>query len=350
MKKILFIFVLASVLVFTGCSITGNDINHPLNTDKPFLSDNIKDDETVYNTPDGNGVLYFTVMIHLEGWDDARSQERFEKHAELVREYASLFETYGAVMTLESREFTAGCIQWGDNVLKEMEIRGHGIGLHADKGGTKTQTLEEFMREVSQMKAELESLDVTVRHVSGVCSDKDWVKVCIDNGFEAVTGTVSYALWSLDKDLRPDGFIPYKSPQEGHAAYPWDAKLTIVPWRTSSGSDWIYPDDNGELLIIPSGLGLTAAYEEIQGLSGGGTGFVFDSNDIDAWRDRIDELLTYTDSSSFNTYYAAWSLGGPVDENMLEEWLQMIDEYVQEGKIVWTGIPEMIDLYNNSTK
>ncbi len=349
MKKILMVILLAVFIVSAGCSIISDEGSYPQNTDKPFLDKNIED-RANDESPDGNGVLHFTVMIHLEGWDDARSQEKFERHAELVRTYASLFETYGAVMTLESREFTAGCIQWGDNVLKEMEIRGHGIGLHADQGGSKTQTFEEFQNEVAKMKAELESLGVTVRHVSGVCSDKDWVKVCIDNGFEAVTGTVSYALWSLDEDLRPEGFAPYKTPQEGHAVYPWDANLTILPWRTSSGSNWIYPDEDGKLLIIPSGLGLTAAYEEANGTAQGGSGFEFDMNDIDTWRSKIDELLTYTDNGTVNTYYAAWSIGSAVDEKILEQWLQMIDEYVREGKIVWTNIPDMIDLYNNSMK
>ncbi|MBN2878899.1 MAG: hypothetical protein JXN65_04630 [Clostridia bacterium] len=341
-NKILFIIII--LLVFSaGCSAFF-DKGDTIPTDEPPLVS--KPESASEGTPDGEGDIYFTVMIHLEGWDDARSEEKFERHAELVREYASLFETYGAVMTLESKEFTDGCIQWGDNVLKEMETRGHGIGLHADQGGSKKQSFEEFNRKVGEMKKQLESLDVTVRHVSGVSSDKDWVKVCIDNGFEAVTGVVSYSLWSLDESLRPVGFEPYASPKEGHAAYPWDPAMTIMPWRTSSGSDWIINDEAGKLIIIPSGLGLTAAYEEMNGLTEGGAGFEFDIKDIEAWRDKLDELLAYTDSNTVNTYYAAWSLGGPVDTDLLEKWLQMIDEYVRDGRIIWTNIPDMIDIYN----
>ena len=33
------------------------------------------------SVPDGQGVLYFTVMVHLEGWDDDDNQAAFEKHA-----------------------------------------------------------------------------------------------------------------------------------------------------------------------------------------------------------------------------------------------------------------------------
>ena len=339
------LLVIIFILSFSGCSFLGEENNTQMPTAKPPLQTT----ESIHEAsaePDGQGVIYFTVMIHLEGWNDGESQEKFQRHAELVRAYADLFEKYGAVMTLESKEFTTGCINWNDNVLKEMEDRGHAIGLHADQGGSKSQTYKSFFTEVKKMKEELESLGVTVRHVSGVCSDKDWVKVCIDNGFEAVTGVVSYSLWSLDEANRPEGFIPYKNPAEGHAAYPWEPELTILPWRANSGTDWIFHDENGKLIIIPSGSGLTAAYEESQGSTRGGEGFEFDINDINAWRSKIDELLPYTDSHTVNTYYAAWSLGGPVDEEMLEKWLQMIDEYVKEGRIVWMGIPDMIDLYN----
>ena len=82
-------------------------------------------------------LLYVGIMVHLEGWKDDRDQERFIRHAELVREYAVLFEQYGAKLTLGSKELTDGSIRWGDNVLLEMEQRGHGIGVHADIGGSR---------------------------------------------------------------------------------------------------------------------------------------------------------------------------------------------------------------------
>ena len=294
------------------------------------------------SAPDGQGVLYFTVMVHLEGWDDENKKDAFEKHAALVRQYATLFEQYGASLTLESKEFTAGCIQWNDNVLKEMEDRGHGIGVHADIGGSRKTTQRQLTLGIKEMKEELESLGVTVRHVSGVCSDKDWVKACIDAGYEAVTGTVSYALWSLDEENRPEGFEPYKNPAAGHAAYPWDIVGTVTPWRTSDGGNWIKHDPSGKLIIIPSGISLAYAYEDAAGQEHD----AFNVQDLQAWRETLDEALTYTDRGKVNTYYAAWSLGGSVNIGVLEAWLQLIDEYVQAGRIVWTTVPEMIDLYN----
>jgi hypothetical protein len=65
-------------------------------------------------------------MVHLEGWNDGQNQTRFQEHARLMRDYATLFERYGVKLTWESKELTDGILRWGDNVLREMERRGHG--------------------------------------------------------------------------------------------------------------------------------------------------------------------------------------------------------------------------------
>ena len=261
-----------------------------------------------------------------------------------MRDTADLFEKYGAKLTLESKEFTEGCTLY-ENVLKEMEDRGHGIGLHADVGGSKKTTFQEMNASLSEMKARLESLGVTVRHVSGVCSDKDWVTACINNGFEAVTGAVSYGLWALDKDLRPEGFEPYKNPQQGHAAYPWDTQGSLYPWRAREGADWIYHHEDGKLIVFPSGISLIHAYEESLDPDSRDSETVFDQNDVDIWEENLKEIVKYTDSGQLCTYYASWSLGSPADLAVLEKWLRMVDVYVRRGQIVWSTVPEMIDLY-----
>ena len=147
--------------------------------------------------------------------------------------------------------------------------------------------------------------------------------------------------WTRKTDPTVSSRIPTR--KRGHAAYPWvDIAGTVTPWRTSDGSNWIVPDPSGQLLIIPSGISLVYAYGDSTGEDDDG----FNPADIEIWRQTLDEALAYTDSGAVNTYYAAWSLGGAVNINALEAWLQMIDEYVQDGRIVWTTVPEMIDLYN----
>lgn len=103
-------------------------------------------------------VLNLGIMVHLEGWDDGANEIKFKKHASLLREYAALFEKYGARLTLESKEMTLGAVKWNDNVLLEMQSLGHGIGVHADVGGSMKDTLPKMKKDLANMKTQLESL------------------------------------------------------------------------------------------------------------------------------------------------------------------------------------------------
>lgn len=297
------------------------------------------------SAPQSSGaVLYYGIMVHLEGWDDARGKESFEKHAELVRRYASLFEKYGAHLTLESKEFTDGCIQWGDNVLKEMEDRGHGIGVHADIGGEKDMQCSRFTGLLKDRKQTLESLGVRVRHASGIVSTCDWVTSAADAGFQFTTGTVSYALMSLREDLRPAGFADCPSPAACHQAYPFDLAGRMHPWRMNSGEDWILPSSDGRLVILPSGGGLTCAAEEA-GSDDSYTKCEFNAADMDAVIAELEKVLALVEAGKINTYYVSWSLGKELDDSLLEDFLRRVKPYVDDGRVQWKTLPEMYDLY-----
>jgi hypothetical protein len=161
----------------------------------------------------------------------------FEQHVKLLREYASLFETYGAKLTLETKEMTTGSIKWGDNVLLEMEKRGHGIGVHADVGGEKNYNCSKFANDLRKMKDEIDTLQVNVRHVSGNNSFCDWVTSTIDAGFKFTIGTVAYALLSHPIDKRPAEFRNCQTPASCHQPYPPELKDRLHPWRANSGID-----------------------------------------------------------------------------------------------------------------
>jgi len=289
-------------------------------------------------------VLYYGIMVHLEGWDDARDQASFQRHAELVRRYASLFETYGARLTLESKEFTDGCIQGGDNVLKEMEDRGHGIGVHADIGGQSDMRCAEFTPLLQERKRTLESLGVQVRHASGIVSTCDWVTAAADAGFLFTSGTVAYALMSLPLELRPAGYTDCASPSKCHEAYPFDLAGRMHPWRMANGENWILPSADGRLVILPSGGGLTCAAEEA-GLEGSYTKCEFEANDIDAVITELESVLALLETGKVNTYYVSWSLGKELDDGLLGDFLGRVKPLVDAGRVQWKTLPEMYDLY-----
>ena len=293
-------------------------------------------------------VLNLGIMVHLEGWDDGTNEAKFRQHAALLREYATLFEEYGAKLTLESKEMTDGSIQWHDNVLLEMENRGHGIGVHADVGSSMRDTLPEMRLELTNMKSQLESLGVTVRHVSGVNSHCDWVTAVVDSGFEFVTGVVSYALLSLPEEKRPIVIPDGARPGEFHQAYPFSVEGRLHAWRSEDGSNWIDDNPDGDLVIVPSGEGLAYSYEESLGNVELGGVQNFTVEDIYAFEQELNSILDYIESDKSTqpyTYYLSWSLGKALDKNLMEQWLQMVDEYVALGKVQWKTIPEMYDDY-----
>lgn len=296
--------------------------------------------------PDGKGVLQFTVVLHLEGWDDGDREASFRKHAELLRTYADLFERYGAKMTLESKEIIDGCINWDDNVLLELSRRGHAVGIHADAGGEQKASVRSIARTLIEMRRKLSSLRIETSFASGTASKANWVEACEQAGIDTASCMVAYGLWSLDPALRPDGFEPYTSPADGHDPYPFVLEERVHPWLMDDGTNWIVPDPEGSVLLIPSGLSLNGASEEINGER------VRESEltqaDIDTWRAILPRVVAATDSKEVNTFYAVWSFGKTLDINLLEDWLQLIDEYVQSGEIRWSTIPDMASLYRAS--
>ena len=177
--------------------------------------------------PDGKGVINFTIVLHLEGWDDGESEASFRRHAEQLREYADLFEKYGATITLESKEIIDGCLNWNDNVLFELQQRGHAIGIHADAGGENGATIRSIERTLTEMRGKLLLLGINATFASGVASKTNWVKACEDAEIATVSCMVAYGLWSLDESLRPEGFESdlADSRMRIMGAYLWEKRL-----------------------------------------------------------------------------------------------------------------------------
>ncbi len=277
-------------------------------------------------------VLYFGVMVHLEGWDDDLDQARFERHVQLMREYASLFETYGAKLTWESKELTDGVLQWGDNVLLEMQQRGHGVGVHADIGGQKDYDCSHFSADLRAKKEQLESLGVTVRHVSGIVSHCDWVTAASDAGYLFTTGNVAYGVMSMPPENRPAEYRNCPSPAACHDVFPAELEARLHPWRMNSGADWLTPDPNGKLVILPASSGICVNPK-------------FGDPSCDKFFAELEQAIALAQPGQVNIYYVSWSLGQPLELDALEAWLQRLDTYVKAGQVEWKTLPEMYDAY-----
>lgn len=288
-------------------------------------------------------IVYLDLMVHLEGWKDHTDREKFERHAELVRSYADLFERYDAKLTFESKEMTEGILTWGDNVLAEMEKRGHGIGVHADIGGQRTYECAHFVRDLRRERIQLEKLGVQVRHVSGNTSHCDWVEATIKAGYAFTTGNVAYSVMSMPIETRPEAYRDCPDPSHCHQTFPEALEDRLHPWRTSDGSDWLTHDPEGQLVILPSSQVLPCIAEELEG--GEFRGCSFDDRDIELFEQELKRAIALADPDGFNQFYLAWSLGTPLDEEVIERWLQLVQPYVQSGEVVWATLPEIYDAY-----
>lgn len=273
-------------------------------------------------------LLYLGLMIHLEGWDDDQDQAQFEKHAEIVREWASLFEAYDAKLTLESKEFTDGSIKWGDNVLLEMQQRGHGVGVHADIGGQKNYNCARFTDDLRAEKEQLESLGIVVLHLSGNTSHCDWVTASVEAGYVFTTGQVAYSVMSMPEEMRPPEFRNCQTPSACHDVFPTELADRIHPWRADSGADWITHDPNGRLVLLAESGEMPT-----------------EPDDIEAFITELEVALSLSEAGMVNIYYVGKSIGSRLDTALIEAWLQRIQPYVQSGQVQWATLPEMYEAY-----
>ncbi|MFH1785585.1 MAG: hypothetical protein ABH842_04090 [Candidatus Micrarchaeota archaeon] len=305
---------------------------------------------------DNKPKLEVGIMIHVEGWNnEAFEESSFERHAEAVRKMATTLEAYGLRGTFEvSEEFIDGCKNWDDNVLLELKNRGHSIGVHADVGGNlekENLTQQEFGQTISLMKKKAEQLTGSeIEHVSGICSELDWVTAAIDAGYRFTTGGVAYCVMSLPENKRPDEFKYCKAPGVCHDTYPTELEDRLRPWKVSSGLNWLENDEQGKLVYFPSEGVVYALSEEKAGNLPEGAMADFDQNDIDVFFEVIDEAIALSNTDNTSMVYFAWSIGSAdrVENNdvLFENWLGKIKrEYIDTGKLEWKTINQMYHEY-----
>jgi len=142
--------------------------------------------------------------------------------------------------------------------------------------------------------------------------------------------------------MRPAEFRNCQSPTACHDTFPEALEDRIHPWRMNSGLDWIAHDPSGELVMLPASHGL-ACFEEVA--KGIGCGQDFTQEDIDLFFEELDRAIFLRDPDQVNMYYVGWSLGKPLDMDLMEEWLQRVQPYVEAGTVEWKTLGEMYDAY-----
>ena len=317
----------------------------PLRSLGDILS-NYEDEESMSDQP----VLYLSFTLHIEGWaNEDTNQEKFNRHSDFIQNASDLFSSYGAYMNIEVRpdEFIAGAIAWNSSLLADLEAEGHTIGIHADIGNAPGTTLESMTNVLTNMKAMGEAQGVSIRGVSGICSDLDWVQAAYDAGYEYITSIVEYCMMSMTNETIPVGYedvLNCTSPAGCHdTAFNAAPEYSMHPYRPDSGVDWANINHSSDYpVLIMSGV----QQHSFHCLSTTPVGdCIYNNNTITAYIEAVELALENLDGDFLNTMNTVWSLGSTIPDELQHGLFTALQPYIDSGQVEFASVGEVYDLY-----
>lgn len=299
------------------------------------------------------GTVYLGLMVHLEGWfDEVDNEIKFDAHKNATMDLVDIFEANDGVLTIEASPETIEGNHNFENYLYDLYERGHGIGVHADKGNSSNPNynLKLFTVEIAKMKEDLEALGIPVQHVSGTCSSLDWAKASIDAGYAFTTGGVGFCAMSMPEEMRPEQYSDCASPSACHGMMPLDMEGRINPWRVSTAiGDWTIDNPNGELVILSSDGGIKNLYEETLDSSATHGDMEYTDEDIDVMVQRVEDAISLSDKNKVNILYFSLSIGAKdVDKEWYQKMFDALKPYVDSGQLEYKSMNAMYEEYINS--
>ena len=295
-------------------------------------------------------VLYLSFTLHVEGWANEDSdQAKFNRHSDFIQNASDLFASYGAYMNIEVRpdEFIAGAIAWNSSILADLEAEGHTIGIHADIGNAPGTTLESMTNVLTNMKAMGEAQGVSIRGVSGICSDVDWVQAAYDAGYEYITSIVEYCMMSMTNETIPVGYedaLNCITPAECHdTAFNLAPEYSMHPYRPDSGLDWANINHSSDYpVLIMSGVQQHSFHCLSKNPAGDCT---YNNNTITAYIEAVELALENLDGDFLNTMNTVWSLGSTIPDELQHGLFTALQPYIDSGQVELASVGEVYDLY-----
>jgi len=295
-------------------------------------------------------VLYLSFTLHVEGWtNEDLNQEKFNRHSNTIQNASDLFASYGAYMNIEVRpdEFIAGAIAWNSTILADLEAEGHTIGIHADIGNAPGTTLQSMTNVLTNMKALGEAQGVSIRGVSGICSDVDWVQAAFDAGYEYITSIVEYCMMSMTNETIPAGYedvLNCTTPAECHdTAFHAAPEYSMHPYRPDIGADWANINHSSAYpVLIMSGV----QEHSFHCLSTNPTGdCAYNNGTIIAYIEAVELALENLDANYLNTMNTVWSLGSDIPVELQHGLFTALQPYIDSGQVELASVGEVYDLY-----
>lgn len=252
--------------------------------------------------------LLVGISIHVEGFDD-RDPAQYARHLAAVQQVAAEADAAGITLTFElNRSFVDAALIAGDGWVASLRDHGQAVGVHADLGGRPLPP-RQFTQRLIEHKRDVEALlGAPVTHVSGVCSEQQWIEPVIEAGFSVATGMVEFCLKSLDTipaEYDVARIDACTTPADCHGQAPTDVEHKLHPWRTSTSADWLTQDPTGDLWLVAgeSGRNVACLAETSEG------GCQAASDDVVAFAEIVRDYVDRRVPGRRNTLALSWSIG-----------------------------------------
>lgn len=292
----------------------------------------------------GEPEVYVGFSVHLEGWDLSREQVLLD-YLQEIDALAALFEERGARLNLEGGTVVLKAAELGDPTLGELARRGHAVTVHLDLAqGTDREGYRQMVDTLVRFREALEDLGVDPSHTSGVCSEVDWVSAVSEAGFDAVAGATLWCARALDPALQPPELAGCEAPSECHWPWPEAPEQRLHPWAMGGGADWIHPDPDGPVVMIPTGTGLDCNEEVLADPNA--VDCALGDGDLALWLEHLDAAVAESRASGELTVLrGTWSMGDVQPHGALERWLEALEPYLDDGRAGWATVPQLAGRY-----
>lgn len=336
--SILFIVLVAGWWFFYESRIT--DINAP-----EIESSSDVATETEYP-------LYITTMTHMElGFSDDKDERMFNTHVDELRYGMDLAEEYDAVLTIESEKpFARANTIWGENIMKEILERGHGVGTHCDLGPRYTDTkmtAAEYAKSFAENKKLVDDLVGAENNhgCSGGAGVNDWLTAAKIAGFDYVNGIVAWHVLPIPYENRPDTIWTdeYLESEHFHDPVPQNLADRIYLMKLKDLQDF-EDDEDGEMVIANGDVGGLSTQDD--------TGYFDDRAeitmaDVDAFLATVKEVDSYRDKTrvaKLNLYLPVNTFE-PENEEVLRYFFSEMKKLQDEGIVQWASQWDVVQIY-----
>jgi hypothetical protein len=308
-------------------------------------------DLTVATTPP----IILTIMTHTDG--TYGTADAFKADKKKIQRGIELFKPYGVKMNLEaSKEFatadiTASTASGRATFLKSVVRNGNGVGTHCNDVRASTTasdaalqtTLENNKRIVDSALADQAIHNVSI---SGICSNKDWVKAAQGATFKITDAGTGFCYLSMPQSARPTAEWTDDAIKATffHDPAPFDLANRLSPMRLLDATDFV-PDAAGILIFSNGELGELDSLHE--GRINCAPSCTLDAADFNVVYAAIDNVIAARDPAKVGriNMHIPTKLFNPTDEALLDDFLTVLKAYADAGKIVFGTQEDVADTF-----